>query len=282
MPLLTTITEIKSQIAIWKRNNFTIAFVPTMGGLHKGHLSLVKKAAEVADKVIVSIFVNPKQFGENEDFDSYPRDIEEDKKKLADYKVDVIFIPEINIMYHKEYSITIDVGDITKILCGKSRPIFFNGIALVVSKLFNIVRPDIAIFGEKDYQQLQVIKKLVTELNFNIKIISSPIIREEDGLAMSTRNEYLTKQQREIAANFYKILSETANNSKAIIKQNKDISSIKKDAINKLAEYFEVDYLEILDAKTLAKINKNSNNYIVISAVMIGKTRLIDNIQFNI
>ncbi|SFV60158.1 Pantoate--beta-alanine ligase [hydrothermal vent metagenome] len=267
MLIFSDINKLQTYIKQQKKLDKTIGFVPTMGGLHKGHLSLVEVAKKQSDIVVVSIFVNPAQFGENEDFDSYPRPIKDDTQKLESLNVDVLFLPDVETIYPKNSSVFIDMGEISKILCGKTRPNFFNGIALVITKLFNIIQPDIAVFGEKDRQQLIMIKQLVIDLNFNIKIISAPTIREKNGLAMSSRNSYLTDKDKKIAPLFYKILS--------TIKYNDDLKIIKQQ----LNKYFEVDYLEILDFDTLEKITTNSKRYIVISAVILGKTRLIDNLE---
>ena len=264
MLIFSEITPLREYLA--KQLDKKIGFVPTMGGLHQGHLSLIEIIKKQCDLVVVSIFVNPAQFGQNEDLSSYPRPLETDKKKLNTLKVDILFLPTTETIYPKDSNLFIDMGYISTILCGKTRPDFFNGIALVISKLFNIIQPDIAIFGEKDHQQLLTIKQLVRDLNFDIKIVSGETSRENDGLAMSSRNVYLTDNQRKIAPKFYQTLK--------TIKIDSNIEEIK----NKLSQNFKVDYLEILDSNTLKKITVDSKEIIVISAVVLGKTRLIDNI----
>lgn len=265
MLIFENINEIKNYLS--KQSHKKIGFVPTMGGLHQGHLSLIETIKTHCDLVVVSIFVNPAQFGPTEDLSTYPRPLEADKKKLNTLKIDILFLPTVEIIYPKNSTLFIDMGKISTILCGKTRPDFFNGIALVIAKLFNIIQPDIAIFGDKDFQQLRVIKQLVKDLNFNIKIISGKTIREQDGLAMSSRNVYLTTTERKTAPKFYQILNS--------VKINSNIKEIK----NELSQNFKVDYLEILDSNTLKKITVDSKEIIVISAVVLGKTRLIDNIR---
>lgn len=264
MLIFSTINEIRNHLS--KQSHKKIGFVPTMGGLHQGHLSLIETIKKHCGLVVVSIFVNPAQFGKNEDLTTYPRPLELDKKKLTTLKVDVLFLPTVEVIYPKGASLFIDMGKISTILCGKTRPDFFNGIALVVTKLFNIIQPNIAIFGEKDFQQLFIIKQLVKDLNLNLNIISNKTIREKDGLAMSSRHIYLTPNERKIAPKFYQILK--------TIKIDTNLKTIE----NKLSQYFKVDYLEILDSNTLEKTTIDSKEFIVLSAVILGKTRLIDNI----
>ena len=253
-----------------------IAFVPTMGGLHVGHLSLVDKAKELAQIVVVSIFVNPTQFARGEDFDDYPNTFEADKLLLESKNVDVLFLPSKEEIYPHGTKSDYQVGAIGQILCGAFRPTHFDGVAQVVKRFFEIVEPNFAVFGEKDYQQLQIIKSLVKNLNLSINIQSMPTQREQDGLAMSTRNQYLSDSNREIAPLFYSALKDAKNE----ILEGKTISDAIKDTKNKLSKSFEVEYLEVLDANNLTQIETKTSEIIIISAIRFGGTRLIDNLIF--
>ena len=253
-----------------------VAFVPTMGGLHDGHLSLVDKAKELAQIVVVSIFVNPTQFARGEDFDDYPNTFEADKLLLESKNVDVLFLPSKEEIYPHGTKSDYQVGAIGQILCGAFRPTHFDGVAQVVKRFFEIVEPNFAVFGEKDYQQLQIIKSLVKDLNLSINIQSMPTQREQDGLAMSTRNQYLSDSNREIAPLFYLALKDAKNE----ILEGKTISDTIKDTKNKLSKSFEVEYLEVLDANNLTQIETKTSEIIIISAIRFGGTRLIDNLKF--
>ena len=253
-----------------------VAFVPTMGGLHDGHLSLVDKAKELAQIVVVSIFVNPTQFARGEDFDDYPNTFEADKLLLESKNVDVLFLPSKEEIYPHGTKSDYQVGAIGQILCGAFRPTHFDGVAQVVKRFFEIVKPNFAVFGEKDYQQLQIIKSLVKDLNLSINIQSMPTQREQDGLAMSTRNQYLSDSNREIAPLFYSALKDAKNE----ILEGKTISDAIKDTKNKLSKSFEVEYLEVLDANNLTQIETKTSEIIIISAIRFGGTRLIDNLIF--
>ena len=253
-----------------------VAFVPTMGGLHDGHLSLVDKAKELAQIVVVSIFVNPTQFARGEDFDDYPNTFEADKLLLESKNVDALFLPSKEEIYPYGTESDYQVGAIGQILCGAFRPTHFDGVAQVVKRFFEIVKPNFAVFGEKDYQQLQIIKSLVTDLNLSINIQSMPTQREQDGLAMSTRNQYLSDNNREIAPLFYSALRVAKNE----ILEGKTISETIKDTKNKLSKSFEVEYLEVLDANNLTQIETKTSEIIIISAIRFGGTRLIDNLKF--
>ena len=253
-----------------------IAFVPTMGGLHDGHLSLVDRAKELAQIVVVSIFVNPTQFARGEDFDDYPNTFEADKLLLESKNVDVLFLPSKEEIYPHGTKSDYQVGAIGQILCGAFRPSHFDGVAQVVKRFFEIVKPNFAVFGEKDYQQLQIIKSLVKNLNLSINIQSMPTQREQDGLAMSTRNQYLSDSNREIAPLFYSALKDAKNE----ILEGKTISDVIKDTKNKLSKSFEVEYLEVLDANNLTQIETKTSEIIIISAIRFGGTRLIDNLKF--
>jgi len=254
----------------------SIALVPTMGGLHEGHLKLIDKAKECSDMVVVSVFVNPTQFAENEDFEAYPKTLSEDKKLLEAIKVDAMFVPLDNQIYPDGSSQDYDVGEMGKILCGISRPIHFNGVAQVVARLFDIVRPDYAVFGEKDYQQLLIINSLVERQGIKTAIVSVPTVRESDGLAISTRNNYLSPEDKANASLFYQQLVVT----KAAIQNGTDIPSATGQAVDALGAVFDVEYIEVLNANNLTEITTSSSEIIIISAVKLGETRLIDNIVF--
>jgi len=254
----------------------SIALVPTMGGLHEGHLKLVDKAKECSNVVVVSVFVNPTQFAENEDYEAYPKTLSEDKKILEAIKVDAMFIPFDNEIYPDGSSQEYDVGEMGKILCGIFRPMHFNGVAQVVARLFDIVKPDYAVFGEKDYQQLLIINSLIERQAIKTTIVSVPTVRESDGLAMSTRNNYLSPEDRVNAPLFYQQLVDT----KAAIQSGTDISSATEQAVDALSNIFDVEYVEVLNANNLTEITTSSREIIIISAVRLSETRLIDNIVF--
>ncbi len=275
IPVVKTVEEVRSYVKTAKREGKTVGFVPTMGFLHEGHKSLIVRAAKENDFVVVSDFVNPTQFGPNEDFEAYPRDIEKDAELCESAGADIIFNPEATEMYDNALT-TVTVDKITKVLCGASRPGHFAGVATVVSKLFNIVAPDRAYFGEKDAQQLMVIKKMVKDLNFDIEIIGCPIIREEDGLAKSSRNTYLNSGERQAAL----CLSRSLNLGKELIKNGETSADVVKSAIKAEIEkepLSRIDYVEIVDLDTLEQAERTDNGILVAIAVYIGKTRLIDN-----
>jgi pantoate--beta-alanine ligase len=274
MQIFTTEKELKLFLDSLRNNN--IALVPTMGGLHEGHLSLVDKAKSLAQIVVVSIFVNPTQFSRGEDFDDYPNTFDSDKLLLESKKVDALFLPSKDEIYPHGTESDYKVGDIGQILCGTFRPTHFNGVAQVVRRFFEIVNPNYAVFGEKDFQQLLIIKSLVKNLNFKIKIESIPTQREEDGLAMSTRNQYLSDLDREKAPHFYSVLSDTRD----ALLDGKSIYDAREDALNTLSKSFEVEYLEVLDANNLTQIETKTTEIIIISAIRFGGTRLIDNLVF--
>ena len=253
-----------------------IALVPTMGGLHDGHLSLVDKAKSLSEIVVVSIFVNPTQFARGEDFDDYPNTFEADKLLLESKNVDALFLPSKEEIYPQGTASDYKVGAIGQILCGAFRPTHFDGVAQVVKRFFEIVKPDLAVFGEKDFQQLLIIKTLVSNLSLNLKIESIPTQREDDGLAMSTRNQYLSDLDRERAPHFYSVLCDVRD---SILRGN-SLPEAKKDAIKKLGKSFEVEYLEVLDANNLTQIETKTTEVIIISAIRFGGTRLIDNLVF--
>ena len=259
-----------------------IGFVPTMGALHDGHLTLVRKSKEENNITVVSIFVNPKQFGPNEDFASYPRTFESDKEKLEKEGVDFLFYPDVNDMYPEDYSTSVEVtSDITKKLCGRKRPGHFNGVTTVVAKLFNIVLPDNAYFGLKDYQQYVIIKRMVKDLNFSINIVGVPIVRESDGLAMSSRNKYLSPDERKDAVLIYTSLLEA---KKLIENGIKSAYIIKKEIENILvrSRFSKIDYVEIVDPETLKSVDNISKTVLIAIACYFGKARLIDNMLIEV
>jgi pantoate--beta-alanine ligase len=276
MQQVSEIKSLREQLAEVRRSGKTIALVPTMGNLHEGHLSLVKQIQEHADYVVVSIFVNPTQFVEGEDFDSYPRTTDADLNQLEKLNVDLVFIPDNDEIYPQGKAITteVTVPELDSIYCGKFRPGHFKGVATVVTKLFNIVQADFAIFGKKDYQQLLVIRSLVKNLNLPIEIVGSETIRETDGLAMSSRNQYLNENERKQAPLLYKILSEIALK---IGKGDKNYEILEKEGINQLKKAgFRPDYLNICDSESLKP--PMSENLVIIAAAWLGKARLIDNV----
>lgn len=272
---------LSAQLRQQKLNGKTIALVPTMGNLHNGHLALVKKAKQAADVVVVSIFVNPLQFAANEDLDKYPKTLAEDKAKLEALAVDFLFTPNTDNIYpdglaqHSQ----VQVPSLGEFHCGASRPGHFNGVSTVVTILFNICQPDIAVFGEKDFQQLAIIKKMVADLCMPIDIQSVATARGEDGLALSSRNQYLSNAQRAIAPKLYHVLQQ----AKEAICQQQSFTDTHQHSITKLQEYgFEIDYFNIANAKTLAPAGNNDKHLVLLAAVKLGQTRLIDNISFSL
>lgn len=276
MKVVKTIAEVREQVKAWKAEGLRVGLVPTMGFLHEGHQSLIIKAVEENDRVVVSDFVNPTQFGPKEDLASYPRDIEHDAKLCEEAGADLIFHPEPEEMYAPDYCTFVDMDGLTKGLCGKTRPTHFRGVCSVVAKLFNIVTPDSAYFGQKDAQQLAVIRRMVRDLNFDIRIVACPIIREEDGLAKSSRNTYLNAEERAAAV----VLSRALNQGKALIESGEQSAAKVKDVImEELCKepLARVDYVEVVDADSIEPIKELKGNVLVAIAVYIGKTRLIDN-----
>ncbi len=276
MHIFEQIGPLEEYLNSCREDALSIALVPTMGGLHEGHLKLIDKANECSDMVVVSVFVNPTQFAENEDFESYPKTLSEDKKLLEAIKVDAMFVPLDNEIYPDGSSQDYDVGEMGNILCGISRPIHFNGVAQVVARLFDIVKPDYSVFGEKDYQQLLMINSLVERLGIKTTIVSVPTVRESDGLAMSTRNNYLSPEDRTNAPLFYHQLVAT----KEAIQSGTDISSATEQAVDALSTVFDVEYVKVLNANNLTQITTSSREIIIISAVRLSEIRLIDNIVF--
>ncbi len=280
MKISGNIKETREQVKAWKKQGLSVGFVPTMGYLHEGHKSLMEAAKRDNDKVVVSIFVNPIQFGPNEDFASYPRDLEKDAALCEDVGADWIFHPEAEEMYDADFSTYVDMDGLTTELCGKSRPIHFRGVQTVVSKLFHIIPADKAYFGQKDAQQLAVIKKMVRDLSMDIEIIGCPIIREADGLAKSSRNTYLNAEERQAALVLSRSLAEGKKLAEAGEKQ---ASKIKQAVLDVLAgeKLAKVDYVEIVDFADITPIenieNAKQGEILCAIAVYIGKTRLIDN-----
>ena len=272
----TTVKEVREQVKAWKKEGLTVGFVPTMGYLHEGHQSLIKRAVAENDRVVVSIFVNPMQFGPTEDLESYPRDLEKDSALVEATGANLIFHPEPEEMYTDGFCSFVDMSVLTEELCGLSRPIHFRGVCTVVSKLFHIVTPDRAYFGQKDAQQLAIIKRMVLDLNMDIEIVGCPIIREEDGLAKSSRNTYLSTEERKAAL----ILSKTIKLGEETVKNGETDAAKVVDAMKKNIEIepmAKIDYVKIVDAMTMQQIPTIDRPILCAMAVYIGKTRLIDN-----
>ena len=278
MEILTTIETVRNTINAWKKQGYSIGFIPTMGYLHDGHAALIDEARKNNDKVVVSIFVNPTQFGENEDLSSYPRDLNRDKALCESHGVDLIFTPNPNEMYHDKKAY-VNIVELSDTLCGVRRPIHFQGVCTVVAKLFNIIQPINAYFGEKDAQQLAIIRKMVFDLNFPVNIIGVPIVRESDGLAKSSRNTYLSKEERKAATILYKAIQM----GKQTIKRGASADSI----INTMTEIInteplaKIDYISVVDANTMQPVHAITTPVLAAMAVYIGSTRLIDNFSFD-
>ncbi|MBR5774424.1 MAG: pantoate--beta-alanine ligase [Clostridia bacterium] len=281
MKLVHTIIEVRTQVKEWRKQGLSVGFVPTMGYLHEGHKSLIERAVKENDKVVVSVFVNPMQFGPTEDLASYPRDIERDCALCQDAGAELVFNPEPSEMYAPDFCTFADMTGLTDVLCGKSRPVHFRGVCTVVSKLFNIVAPDRAYFGEKDAQQLAVIRRMVRDLNFDIEIVGCPIIREDDGLAKSSRNTYLSAEERRAAL----ILSRSLElGKKALENGERSADKIREIITQSISTepLSRIDYIEVSDLYTLERQDTITSDILVAIAVYIGKTRLIDNFTFNV
>jgi pantoate--beta-alanine ligase len=276
----TDIVALRAQLLDWRDAGLRIGFVPTMGNLHAGHLRLVERALASSDRVIVSVFVNPLQFGPNEDYDSYPRTLAEDRDKLQRVGAQALFAPPVNEVYGTDLNHTtrVEVPGISDELCGHFRPGFFVGITTVVAKLFNMIQPDLAVFGEKDYQQLAIIRRMVDELSFPVEIIGVPIVRETDGLAMSSRNAYLSEEERRQAPRLYAALTTAAETLRA---GEGNFQAVQQQVVETLTEAgFRVDYVEVRQAHTLAPAQSGDRALVILAAAWLGpKTRLIDNIQ---
>ena len=273
--------EVKVKIREWKKRGYSIGLVPTMGYLHEGHGSLIKKAVEENDKVMVSVFVNPIQFGPNEDLETYPRDFDADLEMIEDLGANLVFHPEPSDMYASDFSTTISVGGVSENLCGAKRPGHFNGVCTVVTKLFNLSEADRAYFGQKDAQQLAVVRRMVRDLNANIEIIGCPIIREEDGLAKSSRNTYLSPAERKAAT----VLNKALIAGKQMVESGEKNSSLIKAKIEDIISkepLAKIDYVEITDWNSIEPVDIISSSILCAIAVYIGKTRLIDNFIYEV
>ncbi|NFG24234.1 pantoate--beta-alanine ligase [Clostridium botulinum] len=279
--LTKKICEIRKVIKDWKKEELSIGYVPTMGFLHEGHESLIKRAVKENDKVVVSIFVNPTQFGPNEDYDSYPRDINKDLELCKNAGASIVFNPSPEEMYFDNNSTSIGVSSLTNVLCGLKRPGHFDGVCLVVSKFFNIITPDRAYFGQKDAQQVAVIKRMVRDLNMDIEIVPCPIIREEDGLAKSSRNTYLSQKERNAALILNRSLLKAKKTLENGERKANIVKNIIKDSINS-EQLAKIDYVELVDNNSLENIEFIDRDILVAIAVYIGKTRLIYNFTFSI
>ncbi len=277
MRIIKTLNEMRSYSLRMKARGKNVGFVPTMGALHEGHLSLVKEARQRADVVVVSIFVNPLQFGPREDLARYPRDLKRDKKLLRNFDVDVLFLPEAKDLYPKGFGTYVEVEGLSRIMCGRSRPEHFRGVTTVVAKLFNIVAPDYALFGEKDFQQQMIIRRMVRDLDLPIQVISLPTVREFDGLALSSRNRYLSPRERKAAAILYRALSYA----------RKDVESGERNAHRVLLALrnligteplIKLEYAVMVDPETLMEMKRIKDRVLIALAAHVGRTRLIDNL----
>ncbi len=282
MRVVEEIIQLRELRRNWQSSKENIAFVPTMGNLHEGHLQLVKEAKKIASKVVVSIFVNPLQFGPDEDLDAYPRTLEQDKSSLESLGVDLLFMPKVEDIYSRglEQQTFVEVPSLSYMICGASRPGHFRGVATIVCKLFNMVQPNHAFFGEKDFQQLQVIKAMVTDLSMNLTIHGVATQRAKDGLALSSRNGYLSTEQRAIAPRLYEQINQIADE---ILSGRRDFSNIVQQAKEALAaDGFKPDYIELRNAETLLQVGHEDKDLVILAAAFLGKTRLIDNLKFSI
>lgn len=278
MNIVKTVADLRAAVARARGEGKRIGFVPTMGNLHAGHIALIKKAGQRADFVVASIFVNPLQFGPNEDLASYPRTLAADQEKLVNAGCHLLFAPSVEEMYpHGQADQTlVRVPGVSEGLCGASRPGHFDGVSTVVTKLFNMVQPDLAVFGQKDFQQLAVIRTMVRDLNMPVQIISEPIVRADDGLALSSRNGYLTTEERTIAPQLYRTLSELRD---AIAGGERDYSALVERGLNRLRQAgLRPDYLELRNAVDLQPADQHSREVAILVAAFLGRTRLLDNI----
>lgn len=279
MQLIETVAAMKAQVAAWKAEGLTIGLVPTMGSLHAGHESLMDAARAACDRVVVSVFVNPLQFGPDEDYEAYPRDIERDGATCAAHGADAVFHPTPEDMYGPAHNTYVVMETLTDALCGASRPGHFRGVCTVVTKLFNIVRPDKAFFGQKDAQQLAIIKRMVADLNMNVAVVGCPIVREADGLAKSSRNAYLTAEEREAAL----VLSQAIRAGEAAVAAGeRDTAALKELMAAVIGEepLARIDYIEVVDGLTMQPVETVGASALAAMAVYIGRTRLIDNFLY--
>ncbi|NOX08518.1 MAG: pantoate--beta-alanine ligase [Gammaproteobacteria bacterium] len=280
MNIAKTISAVRSQLGEWRGERLRVAFVPTMGNLHQGHLALVEEGFRCADRVVVSIFVNPLQFSAGEDFSTYPRTLEQDIEKLHAVGADCLFVPDVDEIYGEDRdAVIVEVTGISEILCGASRKGHFTGVTTVVAKLFNIVQPDVAVLGSKDFQQLSIIRRMVKLLYMPVEIIAVETRREPDGLAMSSRNRYLSTEQRAIAPILFQSL-QAAN--QRLQQGERDVSGLEVEMRDYLTSFgFEVEYFTVRDAKTLLDVGEDCLDWVVLLAARLGDTRLIDNIRAN-
>lgn len=281
MKVLAKIADVKREIKEFKKLGRTVGLVPTMGFLHEGHMSLVDKSVNDNDVTVVSIFVNPTQFGPTEDLEAYPRDLEKDKAMLEKHGADIIFHPEPAEMYGEGFCTKVSLTGITEVLCGVTRPVHFGGVATVVTKLFNIVTPDRAYFGQKDYQQLQVIKRMVKDMNMDVEIVGMPIVREADGLAKSSRNVYLTDEDRKAGLALSKSFEVV---KKLIAGGERDAKKIQSEVVGFIEGFGKnkVDYAEIVDPEKLTSLDRINGDFVMALAVYVGRARLIDNNYFEV
>lgn len=282
MQIVTSKEELRELHDTWRHHDEHVAIVPTMGNLHEGHLSLVELAAEHAERVVVTVFVNPTQFGDGEDFEDYPRTLERDTRRLKTLQADVVFAPSVDTVYPFgiDNATTVSVPGLTQYFCGASRPGHFDGVTTVVARLFALVQPDVAVFGQKDYQQQLVIRHMTTDLNLPIRIITAPTVREPDGLAKSSRNQYLSAEERDVASQLFvaiKHIGQELQNGK------RDFEELESDAVDRLQEAgFVPDYVAIRRAQNLEVPDRDCDELVVLAAAQLGKARLIDNVVITI
>ncbi len=281
MEIVTTVQQVREQVKAWKKEGLSVGFVPTMGYLHEGHQSLIKKAVEENDKVVVSIFVNPIQFGPNEDFEQYPRDLEKDAALCEETGAALIFHPEAAEMYPEGFCTHVDMTGLTDNLCGAKRPGHFQGVCTVVSKLFNIVAPDRAYFGEKDAQQLAVIRRMVRDMNIDVEVVGCPIVREPSGLAKSSRNTYLSREEKRAACVLDRSLTAARSLMNRGERSAENIIGVIREEI-KEENLAEIDYIKMVDALTMEDVETADRDVLIAIAVYVGKTRLIDNFTFHV
>ena len=282
MDIISDTGELREQIADWRQSGDHIALVPTMGSLHDGHLALIEVAREHAERVIATVFVNPTQFGEGEDFESYPRSLELDKRKLKLAKADLLFAPDVDTVYPfgSERGTRVSVPVMTEELCGEARPGHFDGVTSVVARLFNMVGPDVAVFGQKDYQQLMIIRRMVADLSMPIEIVGAPTVREDDGLAMSSRNQYLTESERTVAPQLHSALQDVAH---ALETGSEDYVALEQQAMASLEKAgFMPEYVSIRRAESLEEPDRDTDELVVLAAARLGEARLIDNVLVHV
>ena len=279
METVTTIAAVRERVRAWRRDNLRVAFVPTMGNLHAGHVSLIEAARRHGERFVASIFVNPMQFGPNEDFAHYPRTPTQDEQMLAQAGCSLMFMPNVEEMYPHgpQASTRVEVPGLSRILCGEWRPGHFEGVTTIVSKLFHIVEPDVAVFGEKDFQQLTIIRWMAADLCMPIQIVGAPTVRDADGLAMSSRNQYLTAQERQVAPALYRALTQAA---RQVSQGAADLAAVERNAAQTLADAgFRPEYFAVRQASNLAVPAADCRRLVILTAARLGKARLIDNIQ---